>query len=156
SVGSNKTLVGLCGAEFHGHLELSGSGNVIIRNLKIVGYAVGDCSNDPDYDPSVGCSSGKDAVTVQKNAHNIWIDHCDVSDGTDGNLDITNAANNVTVSWTRFHYTPRTDNAGSDSTGASGHRYSNLVGGTDSPSTDDAHALNVTWHHNWWAENVVE
>jgi len=30
------------------------------------------------------------------------------------------------------------------------------VGGTDSPSTDDAHALNVTWHHNWWADNVVE
>ena len=54
-------------------------------------------------------------------------------------------------------YTPRTDNVGNDSTGAAGHRYSNLVGGTDNPSTfDDANALNVTWHHNWWADNVVE
>jgi pectate lyase len=52
---------------------------------------------------------------------------------------------------------PRTDNSGSDSTGASGHRFSNLVGGTDSPSSyDDAATLNVTWHHNWWADYVVE
>jgi pectate lyase len=157
SVGSNKTIAGLCGAEIHGHLEISGSTNVIVRNLKIVGYAVGNCSLDPDYDSGTGCSSGADAISVQKNAHHIWFDHCDISDGTDGNLDITNGANYVTVSWTKFHYTPRTDNDGSDSTGASGHRYSNLIGGTDSPSTyDDANALNVTWHHNWWADNVVE
>ena len=37
NIGSNKTIVGLCGAEIHGHLGLSGSSNVIIRNLKIVG-----------------------------------------------------------------------------------------------------------------------
>ena len=156
-VGSNKTIVGVCGAELHGHLELSGSVNVILRNIKVVGYGVGDCSLDPSYDSSVGCSSGQDAISVQKNAHHIWIDHADVSDGTDGNLDITNGANYVTVSWTKFHYTERTDPEGDDSTGAAGHRFSNLIGGTDSPSTyDDAHALNVTWHHNWWAERVVE
>jgi pectate lyase len=157
SVGSNKTIAGVCGAEIHGHLELSGSTNVIVRNLKIVGYGAGNCSLDPDYDAGTGCSSGNDAVTVQKNAHHVWFDHCDISDGTDGNLDITNGANYVTVSWTKFHYTARSDNEGDDSTGASGHRYSNLIGGTDSPSTyDDANALNVTWHHDWWAERVVE
>jgi pectate lyase len=157
TVGSNKTIVGLCGAEIHGHMEVGGSVNVIVRNIKIVGHAVGNCALDPSYDSSVGCSSGQDAISVQKNAHHIWFDHCDISDGTDGNLDISNGANYVTVSWTKFHYTPRTDNSGSDSTGASGHRYSNLVGGTDKPSTyDDANSLNVTWHHNWWADNVVE
>jgi pectate lyase len=157
TVGSNKTVAGLCGAEIHGHVEMSGSVNVIIRNIKIVGYAVGNCSLDPSYDSSVGCSSGDDAISVQKNAHHVWFDHCDISDGTDGNLDITNGADFVTVSWTKFHYTPRTDNSGSDSTGASGHRFSNLVGGTDSPSGyDDANSLNVTWHHNWWADNVME
>jgi pectate lyase len=155
-VGSNKTIVGVCGGEYHGHLELSGSSNVIIRNLKIVGYGVGDCSMDPSFDSSVGCSSGADAMTVQNSANHIWIDHCDISDGTDGNLDITNGANYVTVSWTKFHYSPRTDSSGSDSTGAVGHRFCNLVGGTDSPKTDDANALNVTWHHNWWADGVVE
>ncbi len=157
SVGSNKTIAGVCGAEIHGHLELSGSVNVIVRNVKIVGYGVGDCSLDPDYDSSVGCSSGNDAVTVQKNAHHVWFDHCDISDGTDGNLDITNGANYVTVSWTKFHYTNRSDDDGDDSTGAEGHRFSSLVGGTDNPSTyDDAHALNVTWHHDYWADRVVE
>jgi pectate lyase len=155
SVGSNKTIAGLCGAEIHGHVEMSGSVNVIIRNIKIVGYGVGDCTLDPTYDSTVGCSSGQDAISLQKNAHNVWFDHCDISDGTDGNLDITNAADFVTVSWTKFHYTPRTDNSGSDSTGASGHRFSNLVGGSDN-SSGDVGKLNITWHHNWWADNVVE
>ena len=156
-IGSNKTIVGLCGAEIHGHVEMSGSVNVIVRNITIVGYGVGDCSLDPTYDASVGCSSGQDAISLQKNAHHVWFDHCDVSDGTDGNLDITNAANFVTISWTKFHYSPRTDNDGNDATGAAGHRFSNLIGSTDSPGTyDDANALNITWHHDWWADDTVE
>lgn len=155
TVGSNKTIAGICGAEIHGHIEVNGSVNVIIRNIKIVGYAVGDCSLDPSYDSSVGCSSGNDAISVRHSPHHIWIDHCDISDGTDGNLDITNAADYVTVSWTKFHYTPRTDNSGSDSTGSEGHRFSNLVGGSDGNSEDVNH-LNVTWHHDWWADNVMQ
>jgi pectate lyase len=156
TIGSNKTIVGLCGASLHGHVEMSGSVNVIVRNLNIVGYAVGDCALDPSYDASIGCSSGDDAISLQKLAHHVWFDHDDISDGTDGNLDITNGANYVTVSWTKFHYTPRADNSGSDSTGASGHRFSNLVGGSDSTGATDAGALNVTWHHDWWSDNVVE
>jgi pectate lyase len=155
TVGSNKTIVGLCGAEIHGHVEMSGSVNVIVRNIKIVGYGVGDCSLDPKYDSTVGCSAGNDAISLRNNPHHVWFDHCDISDGTDGNLDITNGADFVTVSWTMFHYTPRTDPSGSDSTGASGHRFSNLVGGDDA-ITSDAGKLNITWHHNWWADNVVE
>jgi len=154
TVGSNKTIVGLCGAEIHGHLELSGSVNVIVRNIKIVGYAVGNCNLDPDYDSGVGCSSGADAITVQNSAHHIWFDHCDISDGTDGNLDISKGSDSITVSWTKFHYTARTDSSGSDSTGASGHRYSNLVGGSDTEASTGK--LNITWHHNWWADNVHE
>jgi pectate lyase len=127
---------------------------VIVRNLKIVGYSVGDCALDPSFDSSVGCSSGSDAVTIQGSNH-IWFDHDDISDGSDGNLDITLGSDDVTVSWTKFHYTARTDNIGDDATGASGHRYSNLVGTSDSAS-GDAGKLNVTWHHNWWADRIVE
>ncbi len=152
-IGSNKTIVGVCGAEFHGHLGFSGSVNVIVRNLKIVGYGVGDCSLDPDFDASVGCSSGADAVSISSASHHIWFDHCDVSDGTDGNLDINAGSDFITISWTKFHYTARTDNVGADSTGANGHRYSNLIGSGDNVPEDVGH-LNVTWHHNWWAENV--
>jgi pectate lyase len=156
-VGSNKTIVGSCGAEIHGHLEIREAQNIIVRNITIVGFSAGDCALDPGFDPAEGCSSGADAITVQRNTHHVWFDHVAVRDGSDGNLDITNGANFVTVSWSKFSYTPRTDDLGSDSTGASGHRYSNLVGGTDEPDDfDDANALNVTWHHNWWADNVVE
>jgi len=153
AVGSNKTIVGVCGAEVHGHLGISKSSNVIVRNLKIVGYGVGDCSKDPDFDPAVGCSSGADAVSISSAAHHIWFDHCDISDGTDGNLDINAGSDFVTVSWTKFHYTPRTDNVGNDSTGANGHRFSNLIGSSDTVPEDVGH-LNVTFHHDWWADNV--
>jgi pectate lyase len=155
TIGSNKTIVGLCGAQLHGHVEISGSTNVILRNITIVGYGVGNCALDPTFDATVGCSSGYDAVTVVNGAQRIWIDHCDISDGTDGNLDITLGSNFVTVSWTKFHYTKRTDLGGNDSSGASGHRFSNLVGGGDN-SPPDVGKLNVTWHHDWWADNVSE
>ncbi len=154
-IGSNKTVVGLCGAEVHGHVDVSNVSNVIIRNLKIVGYGVGNCALDPSFDATVGCSSGDDAMTIQNNSHHIWVDHCDISDGTDGNLDTTSGSDFVTISWTKFHYTPRTDVGGSDSTGASGHRFSNLIGSGDNVTTDIGH-LNVTWHHDWWADNVNE
>lgn len=155
TIGSNKTIAGLCNAQLHGHVQISNASNIILRNITIVGYAVGNCSLDPSYVASMGCSSGADAVSILNSAHHIWLDHCDISDGTDGNLDITQGADYVTVSWTKFHYTPRTDTGGSDSTGASGHRFSNLVGGDDN-SNIDVNALNVTWHHNWWADNISE
>jgi pectate lyase len=157
AIGSNKTIIGLCGAEINGHVEIREATNVIVRNITIVGYSEGDCALDPGFDAAEGCSSGDDAVSVQRNSHHIWFDHVSVRDGSDGNLDISNGADFVTISWTKFSYTPRTDNVGSDSTGAAGHRFSNLVGGTDEPDEfDDANSLNVTWHHNWWADNVVE
>jgi pectate lyase len=154
TIGSNKTIVGLCGAELHGHVDIVNSTNVILRNIKVVGYGIGNCALDPAYDPTVGCSSGADAISVERSNH-IWFDHDDISDGTDGNLDITLGSDFVTVSWTKFHYTARTDNMGNDSTGAAGHRYSNLIGGSDN-STGDVGKLNVTWHHNWWADRVME
>lgn len=157
AVGSNKTIIGTCGAQIQGHIEMTGSVNVIFRNIEIVGYSPGDCALDPGFDAAEGCSSGDDAITVQRNSHHVWFDHVAVRDGSDGNLDVTNGADFVTISWSKFSYTPRTDLIGSDATGAAGHKYSNLVGGTDTPTEfDDANTLNVTWHHNWWADNVVE
>lgn len=165
TVGSNKTIIGCSsGAHIQGTLKIGkGSSNIILRNVNVSGYGVGNCTLDPGFDSGVGCSSGADAIGVNGDAHHVWIDHCSVKDGTDGNLDITNDADFVTVSWTKFSYTARTDNVGDDSTGASGHRYSNLVGGTNTApsgfSSSDALGtakLNVTWHHNWWADNVVE
>ncbi|HXU03591.1 MAG TPA: hypothetical protein VN903_21650, partial [Polyangia bacterium] len=143
-VGSNKTIAGICGAEIHGHVDMSGSVNVIFRNLKVVGY---NCSDSPSE-----CKSGADAITVVSGAHHIWFDHDDISDGSDGNLDITNGSDLVTVSWTKFSYsTRRTDPV----TGSTGHRFSNLIGAADGLAEDAGH-LNITWHHNWWADNIAE
>jgi pectate lyase len=145
SIGSNKTLVGACGAKFRGHVGIDGSTNVIVRNLTIVGY---DCTDSPN-----DCSGGADAVSVLGGAHHVWFDHDDISDGSDGNLDLTHAADFVTVSWTKFHYSGRrTDPAGA----AGGHQFSDLIGHSDDNAKEDTGHLRITFHHTWWADNVVE
>jgi pectate lyase len=135
-IGSNKTILGMCGAEIDGHIQMSGSSNVIIRNLKVVGL---NCTDNSD------CQNGADAISVESQADHLWFDHMDVSNGSDGNLDITQASDFVTVSWTKFSYTGR----------AGGHQFSNLIGADDGDTGDSGH-LRVTWHHNWWANGVQD
>jgi pectate lyase len=142
SISSNKTVVGLCGATLQGHVSISNAVNVILRNIKVVGN---NCSDSPQ-----DCSGGADAISITNNSHHVWIDHLDVSDGSDGNLDTNAGSDLVTVSWTKFSYsTRRTD----PMAGASGHRFSNLIGSADNLPGDVGH-LRVTWHHDWWAQNV--
>jgi pectate lyase len=144
-VGSNKTIIGQAGAKITGNLTFDGSSNDILQNLTIVGLNCSDVPSNGD------CQDGADGITVENSAHHIWIDHLDVSDGSDGNLDITEGADCVTVSWTKFHYSA---NRVSGYTGEV-HHFSNLVGGSDSKTSDAGH-LRVTWHHDWWADHVVE
>ncbi len=137
NIGSNKTIIGLCGAEVVGHLELSHSVNVIIRNLKITGL---NCTDSP-----TDCSAGADAVTIVNSANHIWLDHLDISDGSDGNVDITHGSDFVTVSWTKFHYSGRR---------AGDHQFCNLIGHDDANAAEDVGHLNVTFSHVWWADNI--
>ena len=121
---------------------MTGSTNVIVRNLTVVGF---NCTDSPS-----DCSAGADAVHVEGSAEHLWFDHLDISDGSDGNLDITNGADFITISWTKFHYSGRrTDPVA----GSNGHRFSNLIGAADTVTSDAGH-LNVTFHHDWWADNV--
>ena len=93
-----------------------------------------------------GCKKGEDAMPLSDGAHHLWLDHCDISDGSDGNLDITGGADSITISWTKFSYSaPR----------PSGHRFCNLIGNDDVMATDAGH-LRITFHHDWWAENVSQ
>jgi pectate lyase len=137
NVPSNKTLQGACGgqATITGHVGIGARTNVIVRNLRIVGRNCTDASS---------CEDGEDALEIGQSSR-VWVDHCDISDGSDGNLDITNGADLVTVSYTKFWYRGR----------SGGHQFSNLIGNSDSNS-GDAGKLRVTWHHNWWADRVVE
>lgn len=130
-VGSNKTIIGICDAELRGSVEIDGRENVIMRNLRVVGK---NCEDSP-----TDCSDGDDAIGV-RSSHHLWFDHLEVLDGSDGNLDMTNDTDYVTISWTKFYYTGTQRD----------HRFANLIGGSDSDSGE----YRITFHHNWWAENV--
>ena len=97
--------------------------NVIIRNLTFVGPGSID----------VG---GYDLISATGAKH-CWVDHCEFIDGMDGNFDITNASDFMTVSWCIFRYTSRSYM----------HQNTNLVGSSDSESTGH---LNTTYAYNWW------
>lgn len=129
---SNKTLFGVgVRPTIAATIEIERAENVVVRELFIEGSL------------PVG-GSEPDAVSVRE-SHHVWIDHVDVSDGADGNLDITNESSFVTVSWSRFWYR--------DAQRA--HRFSTLIGSSDTQMGDTGR-LKVTLHHNWWADNVVE
>jgi pectate lyase len=145
TVGSNKTIIGAPGAKITGHVSIGHSSNVILQNFTVVGLNCSDVPSNGD------CQDGADAITVNGASHHVWIDHLDVSDGSDGNLDVTEASDCVTISWTKFHYSP------SRVAGYTGevHHFSNLVGGDDN-ATGDAGHLRITWHHDWWSDHIVE
>ena len=131
----DKSLLGLPGARLIGGIDVTGPSskpfsNVVIRNFEIEGPG----SNDVD---------GIDAMSLQ-NVSNVWVDHMWIHDGLDGNMDITNQADLVTVSWTKWTY------------GKGGnHAFCNLIGSSDS-KTGDRGKLRVTFLADWWGEGVVE
>jgi pectate lyase len=126
TVTSNKTVVGVgSGSGLTGiGVKMKGVSNVIIQNLNI---------------SKVTASSGDgDSVHVEKSDH-IWIDHNNLSsdmshgkDFYDGQVDLTHAADFITVSWNVIH----------------DHFKVSLVGHSDSNGSEDTGHLRVTYHHN--------
>jgi pectate lyase len=123
-VGANKTLIGLgTDATLVGDLHIVGVSNVIVRNL---------------YFTNPSNLGEGDGITLRVADH-VWIDHCTFTDCADGELDVVQASDYVTVSWCKFSYTFD-----------SGHNFVNLLG-SDDADTFDAGKLHVTFHHNWWS-----
>jgi pectate lyase len=138
SVASNKTLIGVgANARIDGGIRIRGSADVVISNVIVKNLRVNGRTTDVDGD----------AVQVY-NAHHVWIDHVEIYDGVDANLDVVHGSNWVTVSWSKFHYT----SAAPDPE----HKYSTLIGHSDDNAEEDTGRLNVSLHHNWWAEGVTE
>jgi len=124
-VRGNKTVIGLPGSHITGNLKCyrAEESNNIFKNLSMDNQAkVGD----------------GDCISLDSVQH-IWIDHCTFTDGGDGNCDIKNGSDYITVSWCIFKYTYD-----------SGHNFSNLVGHSDDNGATDRDHLLVTFHHNWW------
>src|SRR5690242_8354887 len=127
-VASNKTVLGVgansgltgCG------LNMKGVNNVIVQNMKIA---------------KVEASHGNgDAIHIESSTH-LWIDHNDLSSDTshgtdfyDGLLDITHAADLITVSWNYLH----------------DHIKCSLIGHSDNNGPEDTGHLRVTYHHNYF------
>jgi pectate lyase len=137
-IASNKTLIGVgANATINGGLRIRGQSdapvsNVIVRNLRVNG-----ATSEVDGD----------AVQIYF-AHHVWIDHVEIWDGPDGNLDIVHGSNWVTVSWSKFRYTDAAPDAE--------HKFASLIGHSDDNASEDTNRLKVTMHHNYWAEGVIE
>ncbi|MGJ5896470.1 pectate lyase [Streptomyces sp. V2] len=147
-VGSNTTLVGVGRAVIKGaNLQVRNATNVIVRNLDL--RDAYDCF--PVWQPNNGglgdWKTAYDNLWLSGATH-VWVDHVTLGDGNhpdadepthfarnylrhDGLLDITNASDLVTVSWSRF-----TD-----------HDKAMLIGSGDT-ATGDRGRLRVTLHHN--------
>lgn len=105
------------------NVVLTGSGlglleveNVIVHDIRISGAS----------------GPGRDGMSIARGSHDVWIDHVSFDDFTDGLLDITLGATDVTVSWCHF----------------SNHDKVMLIG-ADVADTGDAD-IRVTLHHNFF------
>lgn len=145
---SGKTIFGLPGSKLVStDQSSSGSGifnakrldNVIFQNLVFEG-------------PGAYDTDGNDNMTID-DSRNIWVDHCEFRDGTDGNLDIKNKSDFISVTWTTFKYLKAPVAGGSG--GSDDHRYSNLFGSSKS-ATGDRGKLRITMQYCHWGEGVVE
>lgn len=145
---TNKTIIGLEGARLvntnqtatgSGILYLKpGSNNVIIRNLIFEGPGAYDVD-------------GRDNLTSE--CTNLWVDHCEFQDGTDGNFDNKGAGDNTTISWCKFTYLKPAKAGGPG--GADDHRFTNLVGSSKSDFPTDGH-YSITFQNCYWAEGCKE
>ncbi|MCD6464810.1 PKD domain-containing protein [Candidatus Bathyarchaeota archaeon] len=119
-VKSNKTIDGR-GAEIvitgYG-LRIKGVSNVIIVNIRF------DTAKDVT-----------DAIEI-RGSHDIWIHHCDITNYSDGALDIVRQSTNITVSWCRFW----------------NHNKVMLIG--NDPEAVEDKIIQVTLHHNFFYKTV--
>jgi pectate lyase len=128
TISSNKSIVGVgSGSGLTGcGLKMSSVSNVIVRNMNISKVRAGNGNGD--------------AIHID-GATRLWIDHNDLSSDTahdidyyDGLLDITHAADYITVSWNKIH----------------DHLKCSLVGHSDNNASEDTGHLRITYHHNFF------
>lgn len=133
---SDKSILGKePGVVIQGNIRISAVSNLILRNIAVKGNKCGTYEE---------CKAGSDAISISSEAHHIWLDHMDVSDGQDGNCDITNGSDHVTITWSKFWYSYDKQ-----------HRFSNLIASDDNVAIDKD-KLRITYAYCWWADRVVE
>ncbi len=119
-------------ADYAGFFYCQNWDNCIFRNLTLLGagaYDISACDNMQFVE-----------------SKNIWVDHCDIQDGVDGNLDAKTKSDHLTISWCKFSYliAPWPKDGESDD-----HRCSSMWGSSDNRG-DDEGFLNATFVNCWW------
>jgi len=144
---TGKTIFGSSGAKLvsadqtkdnSGIMYIKRCNNIIMRNIIFEGPGAYDVD-------------GQDNVTVDA-CNNIWVDHCEFRDGVDGNFDIKNISDYITVSYCKFSYLKPPKAGGSG--GSDDHRFSDLIGSSDG-ATADRGRLRITFVRCWWAQGCV-
>ncbi|MBQ2006940.1 MAG: hypothetical protein II205_05180 [Bacteroidales bacterium] len=110
-----------------GLFKISACENLIIRNIAFQGPGPIDVS-------------GADLISLGGGSHHIWVDHCCFADGMDGNLDITDGSDFITISYCIFRYTEK----------AYDHKASNLI--SSRKEADKIDNYNITFAYCIWGE----
>ena len=103
---SNLTIYSKNGAKItHTCVDITGSSNIIIRNIKFDELWEWDENTSGAYD-----RNDWDYMTIEKGSSDIWIDHCTFYKAYDGVIDVKTPVNNtdITISWCEF--LPASDN----------------------------------------------
>lgn len=124
TVASDKSIQGLDGSsEIIGGIVIpETSDNIILRGLTITNPA----------------ATGNGLYI--NGGHDVFVTHCTFYDCAENLALITKTTGNVTVSWSRFHYTG----------GFTGARSAMKIG----VPAQEAQPIGVTLHHNYWGENI--
>ena len=150
-VPANTSIIGIEDAKLKGVDLVLDADNIIIRNIMFESPYDDFPSWDPNDGPEGNWNSQYDSITIRGGTH-IWIDHCHFEDGQqptetyfhreyehrDGLVDITNQADDITMSYNVFER----------------HNKTILIGSSDAKTADDG-KLNVTLHHNYF-HNLVQ
>ncbi|MDY5162431.1 pectate lyase family protein [Leuconostoc citreum] len=152
-VPANTTIIGLPGASFVGGNLILQKNNIIVRNITFETPYDDFPQWDPTDERTGNWNSQYDAISVQ-GASNVWLDHNTFDDGRyrdsqngtyfgreyqhhDGMTDITNGADNITISDSVYR----------------NHDKTMLIGNSDS-KTSDTGKLHVTLVRNLFQNTV--
>ena len=97
---SNLTIYSKNGAKItHTCIDITGSSNIIIRNIEFDEIWEWDDDTEGNYD-----RNDWDYMTIEKGSSDIWVDHCTFYKAYDGVIDVKTPANssNITISWCEF------------------------------------------------------
>jgi pectate lyase len=125
-VGPNKTIIGV-GA----NATLHGGGLYLYKSTNVI---IRNLTVKGSTDDNLGMLYSS----------NVWVDHCTFMNSKDGNLDINRASDNITISWCKFFYETEQP-----------HALACLLGSSDS-EVISSNKLHLTFHHNWFGQNVKE